>query len=157
MVKIESMKPNKIIAGKKFFIVEDLVKILNLTPLTVRRYLQEGKIKSVKVGMRYYVEQKNLEAYLGGGRFFDQPDDVIMDKINLAIKLTFENNVEWLAFHVKELIIKDLNKAVQGNIKKIDQDNVKMTEFHDDGSAVMQERYKKTKEAKKDFEITKKM
>jgi len=156
MVRIESMKPNKIIAGKKFFVVEDLVKILGLTELTVRKYLQEKKIKSVKVGRRFYIEQKNLEAYLGGGRFFDQADDIIMSKINQAIKLTFESNVEWLAYRVKEIIIKDLTEIIQGNIKKVDQKNTRMTEFHDGDSAVMKERFKKTQKIRKDFEIAKK-
>lgn len=154
-MRIKSMKPAKIINGIRFFVVEDLVKILGLTELTVRKYLQEGRIKSVKVGRRFYIAEKNLIAFLGGGRFFDQADDVIMDKINQAIKLTFESNVEWLAYRVKEIIIKDLTEVIQSNLKKVDQGNVKSTEFETEEKTA--ERIKKTEEVKKDFEVAKQM
>lgn len=155
--EMERMKPSKIFQGQKYFIVEDLAKILDITPLTVREYLKKGKIKAVKVGMRWYIAEKNLIAFLGGGRFFDQPDNKIMDDINQAIKLTFESNVEWLAYRVKEIIVKDLTEVVTKNIKKIEQDNVKLTEFHDRDSEVMKERLQKTEKVKKDFEGAKKL
>jgi len=153
--EMERMKPSKIFQGQKYFIVEDLAKILDLTPLTVREYLKKGKIKAVKVGMRWYIAEKNLIAFLGGGRFFDQPDDKIMNDINQAIKLTFENNVEWLAYRVKEIITKDLTEVIQSNLKKIDQDNVRSTEFETEEKTA--ERIRKTEKVKKDFEVAKQM
>ncbi|MBA7522140.1 hypothetical protein ES705_14257 [subsurface metagenome] len=150
---MEKMKPSKIFQGQKYFVVEDLVKILNLTPLTVREYLKKGRIKAVKVGMRWYIAEKNLIAFLGGGRFFDQPDDIIMDKINEAIKLTFESNVPWLANKVKELIAKDLTEIMSERFKKIDQGNVRSTEFEPEEKTA--ERIRKTEKAKKDFQEAK--
>ena len=152
---MEKMKPSKIFQGQKYFVVEDLVKILNLTPLTVREYLKKGRIKAVKVGMRYYIAEKNLIAFLGGGRFFDQPDDIIMDKINESIKLTFESNVPWLANKVKELIAKDLTEIMSERFKKIDQGNVRSTEFEPEEKTA--ERIRKTEKAKKDFQEAKQM
>ncbi|MBA7653225.1 hypothetical protein ES703_61069 [subsurface metagenome] len=153
--EMEKMKPSKIFQGQKYFVVEDLVKILNLTPLTVREYLKKGRIKAVKVGMRYYIAEKNLIAFLGGGRFFDQPDDIIMDKINESIKLTFESNVPWLANKVKELIAKDLTEIMSERFKKIDQGNVRSTEFEPEEKTA--ERIRKTEKAKKDFQEAKQM
>jgi len=150
---MERMKPSKVFQGQKYFIVEDLAKILDLTPLTVREYLKKGRIKAVKVGMRWYIAEKNLIAFLGGGRFFDQPDDKIMDDINQAIKLTFENNVEWLAYRVKEIITRDLTEIIQSNLKKVDQDNVKSTEFETKEKTA--DRIRKTQQIRKDFEEVK--
>ncbi|MBA7477511.1 DNA-binding protein [Candidatus Atribacteria bacterium 1244-E10-H5-B2] len=116
---MERMPPTKVFQGKRYFIVEDLAKILSLTPLSVRNYLSSGKIKSIKVGMRYYVAEKDLIDFLDGGRF-TKPDE-FASQVNEAIRRTFEANVEWLAHRVKELIIDDLTKAYRGDITKIDR------------------------------------
>ena len=116
---MERMPPTKVFQGKKYFIVEDLVKILSLTPLSVRTYLSSGKIKSIKVGMRYYVAEKDLIDFLDGGRF-TKPDE-FASQVNEAIRRTFEANVEWLAHRVKELIIDDLTKNFRDNLKEISQ------------------------------------
>ncbi|MBA7517449.1 hypothetical protein ES705_09503 [subsurface metagenome] len=152
---MERMPPTKVFQGKKYFIVEDLVKILKLTPLTVREYLKKGRIASVKVGQRYYVAEGELIKFLNSGRF-TKPDE-FASQVNEAIRRTFEANIEFLAYRVKEIITKDLTSIIQGNIKKIDQQTTRMTEFHENDSAVMKERFKKTQQIRKDFSITKKM
>jgi hypothetical protein len=115
------VKPEKVMLKMKFYITEDIVKILNVTPYTVRAYLRNEKIKSIKIGGRFYVSEANLKAFLGGGRFWDQSNDKIMDSINTAIKLTFESNVKWLAFEVKKLIIDDLTKNFRDNLEEINR------------------------------------
>ncbi|MBA7522477.1 hypothetical protein ES705_14596 [subsurface metagenome] len=150
---MERMPPTKIFQGKKYFIVEDLVKILNLTPLSVREYLKKGKIKAIKVGMRYYVAEKELIKFLNGGRF-TKPDE-FASQVNEAIRRTFEANVEWLAFRVKELIIADLTKNIIEQLKKANQINVRSTEFESEEKTA--ERIRETEKAKKDFEEAKKL
>jgi len=54
------------IGKKKFYLVDDLVKILPITSLTIREYLRKGKIKGRKIGRLWYVSEKNLEAFLEG-------------------------------------------------------------------------------------------
>ena len=56
------------IGKKKFYLVDDLVKILPITSLTIREYLRKGKIKGRKIGRLWYVSEKNLEAFLEGDR-----------------------------------------------------------------------------------------
>ncbi|MBA7515703.1 hypothetical protein ES705_07746 [subsurface metagenome] len=111
----------KVISGMRFYIPSDLAIILDLTEYTIRYYLRQKKLKGVRLGGRWYISEANLKAFLGGGRFFDQSDNVIMDQINQAIKLTFESNVKWLAHKVKELIIDDLTKNFRDNLKEISQ------------------------------------
>jgi len=113
----------KVISGMKFYIPSDLAKILDLTEYTIRYYLRQKILKGVRLGGRWYISEANLKAFLGGGRFFDQSDDVIMDQINQAIKLTFESNVPWLAKEVKKLIIEDLTKIMSERFKQIDENN----------------------------------
>lgn len=140
----------KVISGMKFYIPSDLAKILDLTEYTIRHYLRRKVLKGVRLGGRWYISEANLKAFLGGGRFFDQSDDVIMDQINQAIKLTFESNVPWLAKEVKKLIIEDLTKIMSERFKQIDENNKQLS------GAIPGEHFKRRAEgAKKEFEKVK--
>lgn len=57
--------PNEL-GGIKLFMVQDLSRLLSLTPQTVRKYLKDGKIKAKKVGIRYMVTEENLKNFLNG-------------------------------------------------------------------------------------------
>ena len=54
------------IKGISFFTTDQLVEILDLSMLTVRKYLKKDKIKAVKVGQRWYISSKNLDKFLSG-------------------------------------------------------------------------------------------
>jgi len=47
---------------------KELTKILPITPLTIRQYIREGKIKGSKIGKNWYVKKQDLEAFLEGDR-----------------------------------------------------------------------------------------
>jgi len=66
------------IGKKRFYLVDDLVKILPITALTIRGYLRKGRIKGQKMGKLWYVSKENLEAFLEG------------DKVEGTIQLTDE-------------------------------------------------------------------
>ncbi len=51
---------------KKLYSIRDLEKILPITPLTIRKYIREGKIKGHKIGKNWYVIKEDLEVFLGG-------------------------------------------------------------------------------------------
>jgi len=55
------------IEEKKLYSVEDLTKILPITPLTIRKYFKKGRIKGHKIGRDWYVTGDNFEAFLEGG------------------------------------------------------------------------------------------
>ncbi len=66
MEKVKRIYPGKKIKDIHFYKTEDLVKILGLTMLTVRKYLRTGRIPgAIKVGKRYYLSTKNLDRFLG--------------------------------------------------------------------------------------------
>jgi len=66
MDKVKRIYPGKQIKDIKFYKTEDLVKILGLTMVTVRKYLKIGRIPgAIKVGRRYFVSTKNLDRYIG--------------------------------------------------------------------------------------------
>jgi predicted site-specific integrase-resolvase len=66
MDKVKRIYPGKKIKDIRFYKTEDLVKILGLCMLTVRKYLKTGRIKgAIKVGKRYYLSTKNLDRFLG--------------------------------------------------------------------------------------------
>ena len=70
LVMTNTKKPSVIVAGMKFFLVEDIAKMLNLKEHTIRYYLREKKLKGFRLGQRWYISNANLKAFLGGGRFF---------------------------------------------------------------------------------------
>ena len=51
---------------KKLYSIRELAKILPVTPLTIRKYIREGKIKGRKIGKNWYVIKEDLEAFLEG-------------------------------------------------------------------------------------------
>ena len=51
----------------KLLDVEEISKILPITPLTIREYLKKGKIPGgKKIGKNWYVSRNDLKAYLSG-------------------------------------------------------------------------------------------
>lgn len=54
------------IGERKFYLVEDLAKLLFLTPVTVRVYIKQNKIKGKKTGRRWIVSETDLLNYLEG-------------------------------------------------------------------------------------------
>ena len=53
---------------KELYSVRELEKILPITPLTIRAYIREGKIRGRKVGVLWYVAKEDLEAFLSGDK-----------------------------------------------------------------------------------------
>lgn len=56
----------KMIGGIKLYEVEDLVRMLKLSRITVQAYLRSGRMKGVKIGKRWHVTEKNLKDFLSG-------------------------------------------------------------------------------------------
>lgn len=52
------------IGEKKYYLVENLAKLLFLTPVTVRNYIKQNKIKGKKAGRRWVVSEKDLLAFM---------------------------------------------------------------------------------------------
>lgn len=48
------------------YTVADLSKLLNTTPQTVRKYINEGKIKGRKVGRQWLIEEEAVKDFLRG-------------------------------------------------------------------------------------------
>lgn len=55
------------IRGEKYYLVEDLIKILPLTKNTIRAYIRHGRIKGQKLGKLFYVSNTDLRLFLDGG------------------------------------------------------------------------------------------
>jgi len=66
MNQSKNIYPSRKIRRISFFTTDQLAKILDLSMLTVRRYLREGRIKAVKIGQRWYISNKNLDIFLKG-------------------------------------------------------------------------------------------
>jgi excisionase family DNA binding protein len=56
------------IAGLKLYDMPELAQTLGITMTTVRNYIQQGRLKAVKVGRYYRVEENDLREFLLSGR-----------------------------------------------------------------------------------------
>ena len=52
--------------GISVYTVPELSKLLHLTPQSVRKYLQEGRIQGRKTGVRWLVSDESIRNYLHG-------------------------------------------------------------------------------------------
>lgn len=50
----------------RVYTVPELVKLLQLTPQSVRKYLKEGRIKGQKVGVKWLVSEESIREFLMG-------------------------------------------------------------------------------------------
>ena len=50
----------------KAYDVQEIAKLFDMTPQSIRRFLREGRIKGRKVGTRWYVTEEAIRDYLMG-------------------------------------------------------------------------------------------
>ncbi len=49
---------------KEFYTVDQVAELLQLNPVTIRRYIEGGKIKAIKVGRVWRISEANLQEFL---------------------------------------------------------------------------------------------
>lgn len=52
----------------KLYSVLELSKKMNVTPITLRTYIREGRIKGQKIGGKWYVSEESLREFFMGYR-----------------------------------------------------------------------------------------
>ncbi len=60
----ENKELGRIIAGIKCYSANDLVGMLNLALPTIKKHIQTGYIKALKVGKEYIITEPNLQEFL---------------------------------------------------------------------------------------------
>jgi len=50
----------------KFYDVQEIARIFDMTPQSIRKFIREGRIKGRKVGTRWYVTEEAIRDYLMG-------------------------------------------------------------------------------------------
>ena len=54
------------IGNIKAYDVQEIAKMFDMTPQSIRRFLREGRIKARKFGTRWYVTEEAMREYLLG-------------------------------------------------------------------------------------------
>ena len=54
------------IGNEKAYNVQEAAKLLKITPVTVRAYIKQGKLKAQKVGRALYIAEDNIKDFLKG-------------------------------------------------------------------------------------------
>ena len=52
------------VAGLKLYSLDELSKILEVNKVTLRGYIQQGRLKAIKIGRSYRVTEENLKDFL---------------------------------------------------------------------------------------------
>ena len=142
--------PSKIVRGLKFYSVEDLVKILELTPGAVRDYLRKSKIEAIKIGLRWWVSEKSLSNFLMCKGIRNLPDSEFIEMINKAVEIKYkiwtEEAIPLIQKTVKAFL---LTQKIKGNLKKSEEKNKDLEKVVSD-KVVENLRYRET--AIKEFE-----
>ncbi|MDM7918507.1 MAG: helix-turn-helix domain-containing protein [Methanosarcina sp.] len=55
------------IEGKTYYDIDGIVEKIGVGKFTVRGYIRSGKLKAVKVGRRYWIEEKELSNLFATG------------------------------------------------------------------------------------------
>jgi Pyruvate/2-oxoacid:ferredoxin oxidoreductase gamma subunit len=117
MNETKEINPSKKIKGMLFYNVKDLMVILGLGKLTVRRYLKSGKIPGgLKIGNRYYISSRNLDRWLGKGSIFSKPEKYVVDLINEELEKSNEKVLEKVNEVFNETfrpLINKINKKIE--------------------------------------------
>jgi len=56
----------------KLYDVQEIARIFDMTPQSVRKYFKEGRIKARKVGTRWYVTEEAMREFLLGEQTEDK-------------------------------------------------------------------------------------
>jgi excisionase family DNA binding protein len=48
----------------KLLTLEEVSEIIGIGPVSIRRWIREGKLKAKKIGPRYYVQEEHLKEFL---------------------------------------------------------------------------------------------
>jgi len=54
------------IGNIKAYDVQEIAKMFDMTPQSIRKFIREGRIKGRKVGTRWYVTEEAIRDYLMG-------------------------------------------------------------------------------------------
>ncbi len=54
------------IGGITFYTLKELAEKMNTTPVTLQRYLRQGKIKGNKIGVKWHVTEDSVREFLEG-------------------------------------------------------------------------------------------
>jgi len=137
--------PSKIVRGLKFYSVEDLVKILELTPGAVRDYLRKSKIEAIKIGLRWWVSEKSLSNFLMCKGIRNLPDSEFIEMINKAVEIKYkawtEEAIPLIQKTVEAFL---LSRKIKGDFKKVEEKNKDLEKVLP-GEVVKNLRYRETK------------
>lgn len=54
-----------VLAGYRMYNVPELASLLRITPISVRRYIHNGKLRGQRIGRSLFVSEEALKQFLG--------------------------------------------------------------------------------------------
>lgn len=110
---VRKIMPTKTMKGIKFYTVENLSEILDISKGGVRDYLRKEKIASIKVGQRFWVSEKNLSDFLLCSTIRDLSDKKLVETVNKMVELLFNEYIDTMLVPCIKDVIRELNEKGQ--------------------------------------------
>ncbi len=149
--------PSRIVRGVKFYSVEDLAKILELTPGAVRDYLRKAKIGALKIGLRWWVSEKSLSNFLMCKGIRNLPDSEMLNMINKAVGIKYQEwtkrSIPLIQKVVEDFLVEKEKEKFNKNIKKVEEKNKQLMMIIP--KKAMKDLKRRETEIKKEFEKVK--
>ena len=149
--------PSRIVRGVKFYSVEDLTKILELTPGAVRDYLRKAKIGALKIGLRWWVSEKSLSNFLMCKGIRNLPDSEMLNMINKAVGIKYQEwtkrSIPLIQKVVEDILVEKEKEKFNKNIKKVEEKNKQLMMIIP--KKAMKDLKRREAEVKKEFEKVK--
>ncbi|MBA7489805.1 hypothetical protein ES702_00339 [subsurface metagenome] len=124
----EAIKPKRVIRGIEFFDTQDIAKILNLSVLSARLYLRDGKIPgSIKINKRWYVSNRNLDNWLSQSIVLNKSQAEI---IEAQVIKSIESNLDKI--RIKQEVLKKYSApkmAIEKLQKRIDEIEKNLSDY----------------------------
>ena len=54
----------KVLAGTTYYDVPELSTVLDVTPYSIRKFIQEGRMEAIKIGRRLWISEEALKQFL---------------------------------------------------------------------------------------------
>lgn len=102
--------------------VEQLARMLNMHPRTIRRYIREGQLKATKVGGEWRIRREEAEAFIGGrvddvhrqaneeiNRFFNVVNGECAQEFQVCTVLDCEVDDPEEALQISQIIIQHMH------------------------------------------------
>ena len=99
--------------NNNMFTVEQVAKMLDLHPRTIRRFIREEKLKARKVGGQWRISQQNLEPFIGEESLNERKNPQQPELVQKQIKGNISSKAKAYVSSVVDVFVENAEDAMR--------------------------------------------